>query len=170
MPAVTGELRVRLLGPLDVEGVDVQSLPGRKARTLLKILALARGRPVAADRLIDLLWGDALPANPERDHSVQVSRVRALLGADRVTRNDAGYALAVDWLDVAVLDELAADARRRLSAGHPAAVAGAISSSFVGRWKEGEGRRLHEVCRFSPAVRSRSGPLRRRRRPGRRPP
>ncbi len=169
MPAVTGELRVRLLGPLDVEGVDVQSLPGRKARTLLKILALARGRPVAADRLIDLLWGDALPANPERDHSVQVSRVRALLGADRVTRNDAGYALAVDWLDVAVLEELAADARRRLSAGHPV-VASAISSSFVGRWQEDEGRRLHEVCRFSPAVRSRSGPLRRRRRPGRRPP
>ena len=150
MDGVAGGLRVRLLGPLEVDGADVQSLPGRKSRTLVKVLALARGRPVAADRLIDVLWGEELPANPERDLSVQVSRIRSLLGAARVIRSDAGYALAVDWLDVAALEELGTDARKRLAAGHPAAARTAAAAGLAlvrgpfladepeGEWARGE--------------------------------
>jgi hypothetical protein len=39
------QLRARLLGGLDVEGVAGPDLGGRKARTPVKLLALAPGRP-----------------------------------------------------------------------------------------------------------------------------
>jgi DNA-binding SARP family transcriptional activator len=44
---------VRVLGGFEIEGVDPHRLGSRKARTLLKVLTLARGRPVSVDHLID---------------------------------------------------------------------------------------------------------------------
>ena len=52
MSAVTA-LRVRLLGGFEVEGVETRQLGSKKARVVLKVLALARSKPVAADRLIE---------------------------------------------------------------------------------------------------------------------
>src|SRR3989442_4451720 len=98
------ELRIRLLGALDVEGVATKDLGSRKARTLLKLLALARGKPVSADRVIDGLWGDHPPAKPVDQVSVLVSRLRPALGPKRITRTDAGWSLDVGWLDVAELE------------------------------------------------------------------
>ena len=105
---MTGPLRsarIRVLGGLTVEDIGEQELASRKGRVLLKVLALARGRAVSADRLADILWGDGQPARPADQVGVLVSRLRAVLGADRLPRTDAGYALVADWLD---LDELAA--------------------------------------------------------------
>ena len=48
--AVRG-LRVRVLGGFAVEGIDERALGTRKARLLLKRLAVAGGRPVAADEI-----------------------------------------------------------------------------------------------------------------------
>ena len=58
-------VEVRLLGELEVDaqGATVE-VRGTKARTLLAVLALHRGEPVAPDRLIDILWGDEPPGNP----------------------------------------------------------------------------------------------------------
>lgn len=113
-------VRVRVLGALAVEGVDLARLGSRKARRLLARLALARGRPVGTDALVELLWPDPdRPANPADQVSVLVSRTRAVLGADRLPRTSAGYALRADWLDLDALAELAAEARRRLGAGSP---------------------------------------------------
>lgn len=106
------ELRVRLLGGLDVEGVPAKDLGSRKARTLLKVLALAHNGPVSADRAIDILWGDDAPARPVDQIGVLVSRLRPVVGADRLTRTDAGWALAVDWLDVAELEARVDEAAR----------------------------------------------------------
>jgi DNA-binding SARP family transcriptional activator len=55
-------MEVRLFGELEAvaEGVPVP-VRGAKQRALL---ALQRGRPVGADRLIDALWGDGQAANP----------------------------------------------------------------------------------------------------------
>lgn len=88
-----------------VENVGEQDLASRKGRLLLKVLALARGRSVSPDRLAEILWGESQPARPAGQVGVLVSRLRAVLGADRLQRTDAGYALVADWLD---LDELAA--------------------------------------------------------------
>jgi DNA-binding SARP family transcriptional activator len=111
------ELRVRLLGGLQVEGLEAKQVGSRKARTLLAALAVARGAPVGADALADVLWGEELPAKPSDQVGVLVSRLRGVLGTDRILRTDAGYALRADWLDVAELEARGAEATEHLRAG-----------------------------------------------------
>lgn len=112
-----GDLRVRLLGGLLVEGFRPNELGSRKARTLLAALAVARGAPVAVEALADILWGDDLPARPDHQVGVLVSRLRGVVGADRLPRHDAGYALLPDWLDLRELGEGIAVAERSVSDG-----------------------------------------------------
>jgi DNA-binding SARP family transcriptional activator len=115
--AGTMELRVRVLGGFEIEGIELRRLGSRKARMLLKVLALARGRPVSAGRLSDALWPEVPPAQPEEQVAVLISRLRAVLGRERLLRTDAGYSLRTDWLDLVALAELAAEAARCLAAG-----------------------------------------------------
>ncbi len=110
-------LRVRLLGGLEVEGVDPRALGSRKGRRVLALLALTPDRAVATDRIVDAVWDGAPPARPGEQVSVLVSRLRQALGPERLRRVDAGYALALDWLDLAALRDLVAEAERRLAAG-----------------------------------------------------
>src|ERR1700693_4673544 len=58
-------MEVRLFGELEAEhaGVPVP-VRGVKQRALLALLALHRGHPVSADRLIKVLWGDGQAAHP----------------------------------------------------------------------------------------------------------
>ncbi|MDQ6696952.1 MAG: AAA family ATPase [Actinomycetota bacterium] len=120
-------LRVRLLGDVQVDGIEQGRFSRRQVRTLLKVLALHHDQPVGVDRLIDCLWRDDPPARPAEQVSVLVSRLRSVVGRDRVRRTDAGYALAVDWLDLDALKELAAESERRLVAG--AAGAGRVAAA-----------------------------------------
>jgi DNA-binding SARP family transcriptional activator len=108
---------VRVLGGFAVDGVPPGELGSRKARTLLKVLALARGAPVSVDRLADVLWADDLPGRPADQVGVLVSRLRRVLGADRLTRSETGYRLATDWLDIDEVARLAARAREALAEG-----------------------------------------------------
>ena len=101
-----GPLRAHVLGSFEIEGVDIRTLRSRKARTVLKVLALARGQAVSVDRLVDALWSDDPPNQPERELAVNVSRARQLVGAERIDRDDAGYRLAVDWLDLVAVEEM----------------------------------------------------------------
>ncbi|MBV6509416.1 MAG: hypothetical protein JJLCMIEE_02507 [Acidimicrobiales bacterium] len=126
-------LRARLLGEFSIEGHDLSSLRSRKARTLLKVLALACGDRVDLDRLVDALWGDHPPGRPEREVAVLASRARSLVGAARVVRQEHGYALDLDWVDLVDLEELADEALRRTAAGdHTAArIAAEAASALV---------------------------------------
>ena len=100
-------LRVRVLGSLDVEGVDVVRLGSRKARTALARLALGRGATVPSDELVEILWADQpKPQRPADQVSVLISRLRAVLGADTMPRVGRGYRLALDWLDRDAVDGL----------------------------------------------------------------
>lgn len=126
-----GELKVRLLGGLDIEGVEAGALGSRKARTLLKVLALARGLPVTADTLADRLWPDDPPANPAEQVRVLVSRLRRTLGAERLPRTDAGYVLVMDWLDLDALQHLVEEARRRLDDGRAGAAKAAAGAALA---------------------------------------
>lgn len=124
-------LRVRLLGSLEVEGCDPTTLGRRQVRTLLKVLALAHGRPVPVDRLVDCLWGsDDPPPRAASQVSVLASRLRAVVGSERLQRGDAGYVLTVDWLDVDALEEYAVEAERRLAAGSVAAARAAAAAGL----------------------------------------
>lgn len=100
------ELRVRVLGRLEVEGVVDGRLGSRKARTVLKLLVLTHGHAVSVDRLADALWRDELPAKPNDQVAVLVSRLRAVLGGDRIVFGDGGYRLELSWLDVEELSVL----------------------------------------------------------------
>jgi DNA-binding SARP family transcriptional activator/tetratricopeptide (TPR) repeat protein len=123
-------VRVRVLGGLVVEGIDLGRLSSRKARRVLARLAIARSTPVAAEALADVVWGDAQPSHPVDQLSVLVSRLRSVLGAERITRGPAGYTLVADWLDVAVLGELATEARRRLDTGATAPATAAARAAI----------------------------------------
>src|SRR5689334_9751293 len=70
-------VRVRVLGGLAVDGVDLTRLGSRKARRVLARLALARGAPVSADALVETVWGDDPPSHPADQLSVLISRLRS---------------------------------------------------------------------------------------------
>jgi DNA-binding SARP family transcriptional activator len=130
-PGRVGAVRVRVLGPLRVDGVAPTDLATRKGRTLLALLALARGRPVPVDRIVDVLWGDAPPRRPADQVAVLASRLRAVLGRERVPSGDAGYALVVDWFDLAELESRADEADARLAAGAHAAARLAVAAALA---------------------------------------
>jgi DNA-binding SARP family transcriptional activator/tetratricopeptide (TPR) repeat protein len=123
-------VRVRVLGSFEVEGVPARDLGSRKGRTLLKVLALADHQPVSVDRIADVLWGDEQPSRPAEQVGVLVSRLRGVLGTDRITRSDAGYALASDWLDVSQLRGLTAVAARALAEGRVGAARAAADAAL----------------------------------------
>lgn len=124
-------MRVRLLGGFEIEGLRERELGSRKGRSLLKVLAVARGRPVSVDRIADALWGDAQPAHPADQVGVLVSRLRGVLGAERIARTDAGYLLTAEWLDVDELLELAATASKALAEGRVGAARAAAGAALA---------------------------------------
>lgn len=104
-------LRVRLLGGLTVEGVSARLLASRKARTVLKMLALHHDHVVSVDRLVDACWPDRLPSHPADQLSVLVSRLRTIIGRDRILFGEGGYRMHLDWLDLDQFHVLALTAR-----------------------------------------------------------
>ncbi len=102
------EVWVGVLGPLAVRvaGAEVR-VPGARRRALLATLALARGRVVGVDRLVDTLWPDDPPEDAAQALYSHVSRLRRDLGAagGRLARRGAGYVLELteDELDASVV-------------------------------------------------------------------
>jgi predicted ATPase/DNA-binding SARP family transcriptional activator len=86
-----------LLGDVRWRGTPVA---GERSQALLAALAAAGGRPVRAERLIDLVWADELPANSTKSLQVLVSRTRTALGAGVIVREPVGYRLGVDPAEV----------------------------------------------------------------------
>ena len=140
---------MRLLGGFEVEGVADRDLGSRKARKLLRVLALARGTPVSVDRVADVLWGDDQPSRPADQVGVLVSRLRGVLGAQRIRRVDAGYLLVTDWLDVDELARLASVSAAALAGGRIGVARAAAAAALAlargpllpdddGEWVEAE--------------------------------
>lgn len=126
VPAVTGALHVRLLGSLELlapDGWFPSDVGGsRKARSLLKLLVLHRGRVVPRDVIIDALWGDTPPAKPEENVAALVSRLRSALGGELLARGTGGYRLVRTGLvqvqvDVEDAEHLVDEAESSLRAG-----------------------------------------------------
>ena len=90
-------MEFRLLGPLEV-AENGRSLPlGRgKQRALLGLLLLRANEVVAQETLVDELWGESPPSTALTALHGYVSRLRRLLGSERVQTRPPGYVLLVE--------------------------------------------------------------------------
>jgi DNA-binding SARP family transcriptional activator/class 3 adenylate cyclase len=122
--APSGAVQLRLLGPLEVVGLDgpiVLSTP--KLRTLLVRLALSPNEVVSEARLIDALWGEDVPRTAAKTLQNHVLRLRRALRSGRaaltVETEPGGYRLDVSpgQMDVAIAEQLVADGRAVASRG-----------------------------------------------------
>ncbi|MEV0373337.1 BTAD domain-containing putative transcriptional regulator [Streptomyces sp. NPDC050636] len=115
-------MRFEVLGPLQVrtdEGAPV-TVREPKVRALLADLLAHHGQPVSTDRLVDDLWGEAVPGNPANTLQTKVSQLRRTLelaepgGRELVIHRPAGYLLQVpdDAVDSGRFAALTAQARR----------------------------------------------------------
>ena len=86
-----------LLGPLEaVESGRPIPLGGHQQRALLAVLLLRPNEVVPADQLIDALWGERPPPTASTIVQLYVSRLRKLLGRDRLLTRPVGYELEAD--------------------------------------------------------------------------
>ncbi|GAA1520042.1 hypothetical protein GCM10009730_28920 [Streptomyces albidochromogenes] len=120
------------------------AVPEPKVRALLARLLVHHGRPVAADRLIDDLWGeDTLPGNPGNSLQTKVSQLRGALEKARpgaralVAYGPAGYALRVadEAVDAARFDALTARARTAGGGSGAPAVRADLFAQALGLWR-----------------------------------
>jgi DNA-binding SARP family transcriptional activator/ABC-type transport system substrate-binding protein len=90
-----------VLGPVEVR-IDGKAVPlgGPKQRSLLALLLLNANEVVSRDRLIDALWGERASAGVQRSLDSYVSRLRTLLGNERVERRPPGYMLRIETGEV----------------------------------------------------------------------
>src|ERR1044072_1258498 len=110
-------MRYRLLGPLQVvHGETPVEVGPRKQRAVLAALLLAQGRGVSTDRLVDVVWGDDVPASATASLQVYISNLRRALRSGTgeasmassvsqlIVRQPPGYYLdvAAEDVDVAV--------------------------------------------------------------------
>ena len=107
-------MKFGVLGTIEAR-LDGRTLPlgGPKQRTLLALLLLRANQPVSRERLIDALWGDRPPSRADASLDSYVSRLRKLLGAERLVRQSSGYVLKVerDELDLDRFEQLVSDGR-----------------------------------------------------------
>ncbi|MDF2975835.1 MAG: transcriptional regulator, winged helix family [Actinomycetospora sp.] len=92
-------VRVDVLGPLrlTVDGGPVE-VRGPKRRAVLALLALAEGRTVTLEQVVDALWPDDPPESARATVHSHVSRLRTDLraAAPRLATDEGGYRLLLD--------------------------------------------------------------------------
>ncbi len=142
-------MEFRILGPVEVldhEGRPLEVPRGRPG-SLLALLLVHGDQVIPADRVIEELWGDKLPANPHNAVQVVASRLRKALGSDVILSRAGGYSLRLEAgaRDSDRFEELVAKGRAQLAAGDAAGAAEAFRRGLA-LWR---GPALADV-RFEP--------------------
>jgi predicted ATPase/DNA-binding SARP family transcriptional activator len=146
-------MEIRVLGPFEMVTDDGQlvDVGGHLPQALLVALALAEGHLVPADQLLDQMWPGAGRGDRNR-LQVHISRLRKILGGDRILTRAGGYSLKIpaEALDAARFGQLAADGRAALRRQDPAE-AGRLLRQALGLWR---GRPLAEFADtgFAPGM------------------
>ena len=145
-----GRLEIGLLGPVEcrVDG-EVVALRGTTSRTLLAKLALSPARAVSTSELVEALWGEDPPADAAGNLQSYLSRLRRVIGRERLVRTGVGYQLRVTPDDVDVGRVTALVGRTRDA---PAAVAVSLMAEALAGWR---GEPLADVAgnvAFAPEV------------------
>ena len=133
--AADGGLLVGLLGPVEVRGAG-QALAGiaqPMLRTLVAMLAIAPGRVVSDEALVDALWGDSPPRTAVHVVEVYVSDLRRALPAGVLATSSPGYVLRVppDAVDLHAFEGLVSEARVRLAGGDPREAAQSLTQALA---------------------------------------
>ena len=109
-------LRIEVLGPIRVVADNGATIDvGRPARRrLLSILALANGRRLSTDRVIDRFWGDHPPDTSRAALQTHVAALRREVGDGVIVTEGFGYRLNLDLheLDESAFSDLASEAER----------------------------------------------------------
>ncbi|RQX07764.1 transcriptional regulator [Micromonospora inaquosa] len=96
-------MKFRILGTVEAwAGRERVNLGSRKQRLVLAVLLLEPNRLVPLDRLVDLVWGEEVPASARASIQTLVSRLRAALrqagDGPAIVGRGAGYVVHVDPL------------------------------------------------------------------------
>jgi DNA-binding SARP family transcriptional activator len=109
-----GRVEFRILGPLEaVDAGKALPLGSRKQRALLALLLVQNGAVVSRDRLIEELWRGEAPPMAGATLLAYISRLRKVIGPDRLRTRPPGYQLALepDELDATRFERSLAAAR-----------------------------------------------------------
>ena len=138
-------MRLQILGPLRTwpDGGEPATLAGQPA-CLLAVLLAREGQPVSAAELIDLIWGDDMPASALNILHKYVGTLRRALEpglparetGSYLLRRGRGYLIETDpgTLDLAAFRATVRVARSHLAAQRPAAALDAYEEA-LGRWQ-----------------------------------
>lgn len=126
----------RLLGPFRLESDGAEIAVGTpQTRTVLAMLVWHANEVVPLCRMIDELWGEAPPSSAKVQLQGIISRLRRLLGRERITTTPTGYVLhaTAAELDVELVRDDLAKARALIADGDVALGASRLRAA-LGRW------------------------------------
>lgn len=126
----------RLLGPFRVEFDGAEVATGTpQMRTVLALLVWHANEVVPVGRMFDELWGEVPPASAKVQLQGIISRLRRLLGKERIATAATGYVLrcTAAELDVELVRQDLA-AARGLIAGGDVALGATRLREALGRW------------------------------------
>jgi DNA-binding SARP family transcriptional activator/tetratricopeptide (TPR) repeat protein len=164
--AAEARVMVALLGPVETgpAGGVLAGVPQPRLRVLLGLLAVAMGRGVSAEALVDGVWGEDWSPRREQNLHALVYQLRQRLtalepvkGGTRLVRTGAGYRLALEAgeLDVEVFRDLASRGREAARAGD-AAGARELFGQALELWR---GAALADAAPLCPRLAGEAAPL-----------
>ncbi|MFJ3666979.1 BTAD domain-containing putative transcriptional regulator [Streptomyces sp. NPDC090106] len=144
MASSGGQLRLQILGPLRIWRDGVELDPGPRQQSYLLAILLARaGRPISTSELVDLIWGEDVPASAVNILQKYVGALRRLLEPSRPVReagsflhrrgNSYLFAPGPTSLDLVAFRE-GVDAARAALTGHEREAALGHYVSALGLW------------------------------------
>jgi DNA-binding SARP family transcriptional activator len=125
-------VKYRILGPLEVAGVEPGVLRRPKPRALLALLLLHPNEVMSTDRIVEALWGEEPPAKAVGSLQNFVSALRKALGPDVLVTHPPGYVLRVgpDELDLARFELLV-----KRAVGAPATERAELLQEALALWR-----------------------------------
>jgi DNA-binding SARP family transcriptional activator len=104
------DLEFEILGAVTVGGTRIESA---QLRLLLTRLLVDRNATVSDEHLVDALWGSNAPPTARNSLQSKISRLRAIVGSDRLRRDADGYSLVTGaaGVDADRFEMLCRDAR-----------------------------------------------------------